>query len=171
MRNTERNNPNFLQFLFGLLGMVLIVVTLWRKFQQVKAYIKQKWDIDITADLQELDKEKIKTEVEKHVKELVSTAVQKADQRIEPIVREVRQQAQEMQNAPRPTTNAFQLSDRQEQIYQFIKQSGEANMPAISALVTGVTNRTLRRDMTKLEKLGLVRQVGKTRGSVYKPRD
>ncbi len=62
----------------------------------------------------------------------------------------------------------FELSDRQESIYQLIRKEGELDMKSVQDKVAGVSDRTLRRDMTKMEKLGLIKQVGKTRNSVYK---
>ena len=62
----------------------------------------------------------------------------------------------------------FGLSDRQESIYQLVRREGEIDMKSVLSKVDGVSDRTLRRDMTKMEKLGLIKQVGKTRNSVYK---
>lgn len=65
-------------------------------------------------------------------------------------------------------SGSFSLSDRQEDIYQMIKREVELDMKSVIDKVPGVSDRTLRRDMTKLEKLGLIKQVGRTRNSVYK---
>jgi hypothetical protein len=62
----------------------------------------------------------------------------------------------------------FSLTDRQENIYQLIRKEGEIDMKSVADKISGVSDRTLRRDMTKMEKLGLIKQVGKTRNSVYK---
>lgn len=171
MAKQEKSGINWWRVIFSLVGMVTMVMMLWRKYERLRKYIQERYGVDVNEKLQDLDTDAIKGEVEKHVKELVSVAVKKTASQIEPMVEEMKQQAEIKKQTSKPTNAAFQLSDRQEQIYQFIKQGGEANMPAISSLISGVTDRTLRRDMTKLEKLGLVRQVGKTRNSVYKTRD
>lgn len=72
--------------------------------------------------------------------------------------------------APEPSEqlSSFKLTPRQEQIYQLISTDGEVSMPTVSSSISDVSPRTLRRDMTKLENLGLVKRVGKTKDSVYK---
>ena len=64
----------------------------------------------------------------------------------------------------------FELNSRQESIYQVIKRMQQAAMPDFVTKVAGVTTRTLRRDLTKLQKLGLIEQVGKTKDSFYRLR-
>ena len=62
----------------------------------------------------------------------------------------------------------FDLNDRQEKIFEMVKQNGEVTMQTVSDRVSDVSERTLRRDMNKLEKLGLIERFGKTKDSVYK---
>ena len=64
--------------------------------------------------------------------------------------------------------SVFDLNDRQEQIYSMIRDNGEITMGDIADAITDVSTRTLRRDMNKLEKLGLITHTGKTKDSVYK---
>jgi len=72
----------------------------------------------------------------------------------------------------KPRNAIFDLNDRQKEIYDIVKREVEVGMHNLLAkLGGGVTDRTLRRDMTKLERLGLIKQVGKTKGSFYKLRD
>lgn len=61
----------------------------------------------------------------------------------------------------------FGLNSRQEEIYTLIKSSAKATMQEFADKIAGVTTRTLRRDLTKLQKLGLVEQIGKTKDSYY----
>lgn len=70
--------------------------------------------------------------------------------------------------APVSKTPSFSLSGRQEEIYQSIKENGQLGMSDIAKRINGVSTRTLRRDMIKLENLGLVRHIGKTKDSIYK---
>lgn len=67
-------------------------------------------------------------------------------------------------------TVSFDLNERQEAIYQIVKKEAQASMNTFAGKVAGVTTRTLRRDLTKLEKLGLIEQVGKTKDSFYRVR-
>lgn len=80
-------------------------------------------------------------------------------------VKELKKQIKEL-DADSP----FKLNERQEAIYNVIKSAGEATMSDIGDVIAGVTSRTLRRDTTKLEKLGLIEQVGKTKSSLYRIR-
>lgn len=71
---------------------------------------------------------------------------------------------QDSQNSRSP----FELNPRQEQVYRVIKDNDESTITDIANSITSVSNRTLRRDMAKLEKLGLIEQVGKTKNTIYK---
>jgi predicted HTH transcriptional regulator len=69
---------------------------------------------------------------------------------------------------PAPKLPALNLNKRQEQIYNMIRDRGEVNMQALTKKFSQVSSRTLRRDMTQLEELGLISQSGKTKNSIYK---
>lgn len=60
------------------------------------------------------------------------------------------------------------LSTRQRSIVNYFDTHSSAKMAEISKNFKNVTPRTLRRDLTKLEQLGVLRQEGKTRDAVYK---
>lgn len=60
------------------------------------------------------------------------------------------------------------LSERQEEIVDFINRVDEMSVSDIVEKFKEVTPRTLRRDLEKLENLGFVRQIGKTKDSRYK---
>jgi DNA-binding transcriptional ArsR family regulator len=60
------------------------------------------------------------------------------------------------------------LSKRQIEVLNFIKLHSDSKMSTISKVFNNVTPRTLRRDLSKLEQMGIVRQEGKTKDAVYK---
>jgi len=59
------------------------------------------------------------------------------------------------------------LNERQDKILALLKNKRKMNMMEMASEFADVTSRTLRRDMEKLEKQKIVRQVGKTRDSFY----
>ncbi|MFQ5493482.1 MAG: hypothetical protein ACE5DX_04975 [Candidatus Dojkabacteria bacterium] len=59
------------------------------------------------------------------------------------------------------------LTPRQQEIFDLVKASYQIEMKDIERQITGVTRRTLRRDMDRLEAEGLVRQEGKTKSARY----
>ncbi len=59
------------------------------------------------------------------------------------------------------------LNERQNLLLSYIKSKKQANMRDINLNFKNVSQRTLRRDMERLEKLRYVRQSGKTRDSMY----
>ena len=60
------------------------------------------------------------------------------------------------------------LSKRQEVICAALKKQGSISTSDLSELVPDVSVRTLRRDMDKLEKLGIAQQKGSTKSTYYK---
>lgn len=63
--------------------------------------------------------------------------------------------------------NQRQLNSRQFALLEEITKKRKLNMREVSKLLPEVSERTLRRDMDRLENIGLIRQVGKTRDSYY----
>ena len=59
------------------------------------------------------------------------------------------------------------LNERQDKILSILKNKRKLNMMEMASEFGDVTSRTLRRDMEKLEKQKIIRQVGKTRDSFY----
>ncbi|GAB4286215.1 MAG: hypothetical protein Kow0081_4240 [Candidatus Dojkabacteria bacterium] len=60
------------------------------------------------------------------------------------------------------------LSGRQEKIIKLIQKKGEVDMAIISSIIKNVSERTLRRDLAKLENLGLIVKLGETKGATYR---
>lgn len=61
----------------------------------------------------------------------------------------------------------FDLNDRQEKILKLLSSKGEVTVEELMKIIKGVTERTLRRDMKRLEQLGLSEKQGSTKGSKY----
>jgi len=59
------------------------------------------------------------------------------------------------------------LSSRQKRVYEIIRQSKKVEMRHLLTQITGVTERTLRRDLLKLQELGLVLKKGSTKSVTY----
>jgi DNA-binding transcriptional ArsR family regulator len=59
------------------------------------------------------------------------------------------------------------ISKRQDQILKLFEKSPKLEVEQISKRIKGTTVRTIRRDLTKLEEIGKVKKVGKTKGSYY----
>lgn len=60
-----------------------------------------------------------------------------------------------------------ELSKRQVRILKLFDKEDKITNEMIKSVITGVSNRTIRRDLDFLEEKGYVKQVGKTRGSYY----
>ncbi len=59
------------------------------------------------------------------------------------------------------------LNKRQENILQILSTEGEVTVEYLMEKIKNVTERTLRRDMKKLEELGFSEKMGNTKGSKY----
>lgn len=59
------------------------------------------------------------------------------------------------------------LNRRQRKILEILSSEGEVTIGDIMKKIKGITERTLRRDMKKLEQLDLSRKEGTTKGSKY----
>ena len=59
------------------------------------------------------------------------------------------------------------LDERQKKIINLFGQSNAITNSQIEQAIKGVTRRTLRRDLTELEEMDLIKQHGKTKGSYY----
>ncbi len=59
------------------------------------------------------------------------------------------------------------LTPRQEEIVGILSQKGEITVEELIGVIKGVSERTFRRDMQKLEELGISRKEGNTKGSKY----
>lgn len=67
----------------------------------------------------------------------------------------------------RDMNGKINLNDRQKELLDFVRVYDKVSMGEISEKFDYVSQRTLRRDMDKLQSLGVVNQQGKTRDSVY----
>jgi len=59
------------------------------------------------------------------------------------------------------------FNSRQSKLLNFIKEGKQVSMKEINSKFDDVTQRTLRRDLDKLENEGFITQQGATRNSVY----
>lgn len=59
------------------------------------------------------------------------------------------------------------LNKRQRQMLGFFNREEKITNEMIRDVITGVTKRTIRRDLDFLEEKGYIQQVGKTKGSYY----
>lgn len=62
---------------------------------------------------------------------------------------------------------ATKLNVRQREISKLLRRNDVITLPDLLSLNMEVSDRTLRRDMDQFEKMGLVKQVGKTKNSYY----
>lgn len=61
----------------------------------------------------------------------------------------------------------LRLNARQRMILKLFKSRRKLTNDEIGEVIKGVTRRTLRRDLTDLEKRGHIKKIGKTKGSFY----
>lgn len=59
------------------------------------------------------------------------------------------------------------LSPRQQKIMELVNNNPRVDTALLEEEIGGVTIRTLRRDLDTLEEKGLIRKIGKTKGSYY----
>lgn len=90
------------------------------------------------------------------------------DVQIKPLIKKLEAKVADVRESASDIADDFGLNERQEQIYQAIKKTKQAGINSFAEQIANVTPRTLRRDLTRLEKLGLVEQVGKTKDSFYR---
>lgn len=64
-------------------------------------------------------------------------------------------------------TTSGQLNKRQKEVLRLFNKADKVTNEMIGNVITGVTERTIRRDLTYLEEKGYIRKVGKTKGSYY----
>lgn len=60
------------------------------------------------------------------------------------------------------------LNSRQKDIFKYIQRHGEGKVSTMLNDFKGVTDRTLRRDLNKLERIGIVKRSGSTKSVVYR---
>lgn len=148
-----------LKTLFAIFSLFGLVFALYRLFNKFKPQIKTGWE-----KLSPLLAEVVEDELNKKLKEVG------IESKLKPVFTSKNLKAvKQTIKRSLPKEGVFELNPRQKQVYETIKREVEVGMQTImAALGPAVTDRTLRRDMTKLERLGLITQVGKTKGAVYK---
>ncbi len=67
----------------------------------------------------------------------------------------------------KPSLKHSNLNERQQKILQEVKNQKKVKSSEIRNQFKNINERTLRRDFDKLEKLGIVKQTGKTKDSFY----
>lgn len=123
----------------------------------------------------------IRKTLDKKVKELsnfVEEKTNEANKVLENVVESVEKIENDLKKEAVKRTNMLsseiskkkdiKLNVRQRKLLEFVKNSSEVDMKSVSKKFPKVSQRTLRRDMDKLEELKLVAQSGKTRNSVYR---
>lgn len=154
---------NKLKTLIRIIGMMMFLWALWKKWQMVKVVLRDEWGIDVEGTIASWLKGKM-SETGTDVESWIDDSVARGSDELAKIQTKITHVAP----AKKKSASAFDLNDRQRDVYDFLKKNGEAPMAKIVDVVGAVSDRTVRRDMTKLERLGLVTQVGRTRDSVYK---
>jgi predicted HTH transcriptional regulator len=64
-------------------------------------------------------------------------------------------------------TDVIAQNKRTEEVYKLIKELKEVDMTVLLAKVKGVTERTLRRDLAKLQTMKLIKKSGSTKSAKY----
>lgn len=64
-------------------------------------------------------------------------------------------------------TSTDKLNKRQREILRLFNREEKITNEMICSVITGVTERTIRRDLNYLEERGYIKKMGKTKGSYY----
>lgn len=73
----------------------------------------------------------------------------------------------EFQEVKKQSAVALNLTPRQKEVFRLIETSKKVEMRDILIRVKGVTERTLRRDLLKLQEEGLIIKKGNTKSAQY----
>jgi DNA repair ATPase RecN len=120
---------------------------------------------EILEEVREFEKEVSKNKEFKKAKAAVEEFVSEAPERVTKVVENVQKKVAKVQKASKPLTTGVGRLDKLE---TFLSGKSEITIPEIRKHFSAVSERTLRRDMDKLENMGIVKQVGKTKNSFYK---
>jgi len=133
--------------LFMLVCSVLISFMLVRKFRS-KDFLMEDNDFDNENDgeIDEFTEEDIVEEI-KEIKKL--KPVQKKELPIKKSQSDIR------------------LSARQREVLAIIEKENIVEMKALQKRIKGVTERTLRRDLTQLQTIGAIKKIGNTKSVKY----
>lgn len=80
----------------------------------------------------------------------------------------VRERVEDVKQELEEQVKNVKLTKRQKEIVKHLEQAGELGMKELSDIFGQVTPRTLRRDLSQLETLGIVKQLGRTKNSFYR---
>jgi predicted GTPase len=154
--------------IIGILSFVFFIYFIYKKAEKLMAFASKLLnDERVSAKLNQMFNESVVGEMVNQIPEQIENIPAEVEKAVQKVTDTIEKSAPKMA----VNTEAFNLNDRQREIYDLIKKEVELNMSAILGKVKNVTDRTLRRDMTKLERLGLINHSGKTRDSVYRLRD
>jgi DNA repair ATPase RecN len=120
---------------------------------------------EILEEVREFEKEVSKNKEFKKAKAAVEEFVAEAPERVEEVVEKVQKKVAQVKKASKPLSTGV---GRIDQLQSFVSNKSEITIPEIRKHFSSVSERTLRRDMEKLENMGVVKQVGKTKNSFYR---
>ncbi len=173
MQNKDNDFNTIKNILKLITAVVLFGVVLKKLYKWIKKYDDDsfKWDETVGDDIEELiHKYQKEAKVEGVTGALATAATDLVVHVTEASKPKPRSKPKKITPAAEVIKNetVFDLNERQEEIYEMIRSGGELTMSDITDSISAVSTRTLRRDMNKLEKLGLIARSGKTKDSVYK---
>lgn len=120
--------------------------------------------------------DELETMDEEHQEELIHELVEQLhegeDEEEEVKAKKVNVRKPKVKNKPvrvkaKKTNSDVKLNGRQSQILELLDNNKKIDTDLLMKNIKGVTVRTFRRDLDKLDKAGLVKKVGKTKGSYY----
>ncbi len=170
----EESDFNAVRAFFGLVKFVVFIATVGYLIYRYRDEIKDKlYELTDRYEFLERLMNKLKSgvnDLERNSKAKFAELEDSLEDFQEEIERESNTIKRKVGRIVKDNKDAFRLNTRQEAIYNLIQDAGEVTMSEIADVIAGVTNRTLRRDTTKLEKLGLIVRRGRTKNSVYRLR-
>lgn len=153
---------NFLKlvfFLFLLFSGLIVFVVIYYFFKFQKDGSVNKYKDFATKKVKEISKDSDFKKLQKEFPKDLKSAHKEVEKDLKKAKKIVDKEVKEVKKL---------LSERQEEIVDFINRVDEMSVSDIVEKFKEVTPRTLRRDLEKLENLGFVRQIGKTKDSRYK---
>ncbi len=140
MCTEKKNSCSFFSLIFGIFTSFILVFTFLSIFKK-----KEEEVVEVKEKFKKEKPNVRKIEKKKEVKE-------------KPKVKKVLKKKEVKEN---------NLNDRQNDILSMLKKEKEVKIENIMGEIVGVSERTLRRDMNKLEELGYSKKVGTTKACKY----
>lgn len=175
-----KNYFKSLILIFSILSgafVLLVAFYFWNKYLK-NGFDQKKLERDIKRYVKKIEK------VKKELKNEINSEIESISNRIESNLEESLQSSivkTELSQIASPKKSAKKkvvtspksakgtsLNERQSELLNYISIKGSTGMSEISQNFGNVSERTLRRDMDKLESLGKVVQLGRTKNSTYK---